>query len=465
MKVFGLTGAGNTGNGANVYLNGEHVAYWDNDFGNFSFWTYFISDLETRERIAIVIEEGDTLSFGVRSDNKTYYRFGALLTELAETAPATGVSLSAEGGTAEITEMGGSLQILSEVTPADASDKRVTWTLENNDINATINLAGIVKPWPREAGNGTVTVRGTIGKGETAVSSTIDVTISGQVDIPVDSIYVKSWNDSITTNGGTLRMQAEVYPELAANKEVVWSVDDAGTGATIDSTGLLRGGANDNGNGTVIVMATAADGSGVSDTMKVHIINQATIFVESIEITYDGDFAEIQGDGDSLQLSATILPELVTDNSVTWSLDNNTIGATIDENGLLIASGEDDGNGIVTIVATANDGSGVSSTVQAIVSGQVSDATAISMQQLSSDVSVYPSMIKDQKLTVKIANENNFLQSITVMNSIGALTEQYNFEGQNASHTTVELKGQSGLYFIRINTTDGSITKRVLLMK
>lgn len=461
MKIYGISGWGHQNKGANLYLNGELVAYFDNDYGNNNFWVPLLADLETREPVAIVVEEGDTLSFKKRSDGLTYFRFRGLLAVFEDTDPATGISLSAEGGTAEISEINGSLRILADVSPADASDIRVSWTLENNDINATINPGGLVQAYPRDAGNGTVTVRGTVGSGETEVTSTIEVSISGQYDISVDSIYVTSWNDSITENGGTLRLQAEVYPDEAANKEVVWSVDDAGTGATIDETGLLTASALDSGNGTVIVMATAADGSGVSDTMEVHIVNQETVFVESITITYDGEFAEILENGGSLQLLAEVAPDIASDNTVTWSLENNDIGATIDENGLVTASGKTDGNGVVTAKAAANDGSGVFATVDVIIANQSN--VSVPQIELSRALSVYPNPTNgNQDLKIEISDNVAFIKAISIFDITGRkISETHKFSG-TTSVAELSLNADKGIYLIKVDTNKGSVIQKVI---
>ena len=75
---------------------------------------------------------------------------------------------------------------------------------------------------------------------------------------------------TIMTSGGTLQMSADVTPTNASNKGVTWSVE-MGTGtATIGSTGLLTALTN----GTVTVIATAQDGSGVSGQVEIMILNQ-----------------------------------------------------------------------------------------------------------------------------------------------------------------------------------------------
>jgi hypothetical protein len=59
--------------------------------------------------------------------------------------------------------------------------------------------------------------------------------------------------------------------------------------------------------------------------------------------------------GETLQMLASIFPDTATDPSVTWSVTNGTGSATINSNGLLTGTAAGD----VCIIATANDGSGI----------------------------------------------------------------------------------------------------------
>jgi hypothetical protein len=77
-------------------------------------------------------------------------------------------------------------------------------------------------------------------------------------------------------------------------------------------------------------------------------------WVTSIAVTGTGNVTTV-ADGDTLQMLAAILPLNATDTSVTWSVVNGTGSATISVGGLLTATGA----GLVTVIATANDASGV----------------------------------------------------------------------------------------------------------
>jgi len=77
-------------------------------------------------------------------------------------------------------------------------------------------------------------------------------------------------------------------------------------------------------------------------------------WVTSIVVTGTGNVTTV-ADGDTLQMLAAILPLNATDSTVTWSVVNGTGTATISVGGLLTATSA----GQVTVIATANDASGV----------------------------------------------------------------------------------------------------------
>lgn len=95
-----------------------------------------------------------------------------------------------------------------------------------------------------------------------------------------------------------------------------------------------------------------------------------TKLVESISVsTLSGkDFIDTKGG--SLQFEAMVLPEDATNKNVEWTLENNIANASISLDGVLTASGLSNGNGSVTVVATALDGSEVSASMDINISNQ-----------------------------------------------------------------------------------------------
>ncbi|RTE08360.1 S-layer homology domain-containing protein [Paenibacillus whitsoniae] len=187
---------------------------------------------------------------------------------------------------------------------------------------------------------------------------------------PVSSVSVASAGGltEITAKGGTLQMAADVQPSTAANKTVFWSVYNPDgavlTRATINASGLLVA----QGNGSIQVVATAADGSAAQGSMALQISGQTS--VSAIAVAGTGGRDAIQTKSGTLQMVADVAPSDAAIRTVTWSVYNpdgtETDRASIDVNGVLTALK----NGQVKVVATADDGSGVKGEAVIAISGQ-----------------------------------------------------------------------------------------------
>ena len=147
--------------------------------------------------------------------------------------------------------------------------------------------------------------------------------------------------------GETATLTATVKPNNADNKAVTWSIQSGSSYATISSGGVLTAKAA----GTVVVKATAKDGSGVSAT---YTITVKPILVSSITISGDKEVKV----GGKITLSATVKPDNAGNKAVTWSISSGSSYASISADGVLTAKAA----GTVTVKATAKDGSGVSAT-------------------------------------------------------------------------------------------------------
>ncbi|MEK4350733.1 discoidin domain-containing protein [Paenibacillus sp. FSL R5-0475] len=288
-----------------------------------------------------------------------------------------------------ITTKNGTLQLGATVLPTHAN-KSVTWAVYEEDgttatDKANIDLSGLLTA----VKDGTVKVVATATDGS-GVHDKMDITISGQTDIidpGTDPVNVEKINitssgnvSTITSKNGTLQLGATVLPANATNKSVTWAVYgvDGITEtdiATIDVSGLLTAVKD----GTVKVVATAVDGSGVQGDMVITISGQTdiidpgteTVYVGTIDITSVGNVSTITAKNGSLQLGAIVLPDNATNKSVTWAVfeaDSRTATdkATIDVHGLLTAAKD----GIVKVVVTANDGSGVIGEKSITITGQ-----------------------------------------------------------------------------------------------
>jgi uncharacterized protein YjdB len=193
-----------------------------------------------------------------------------------QTVSVTSISVTGAGGTNTITTNKGTLQVVSSVSPSDAANKTVKWSIANVTGRATISATGIVSA----IGNGTVMVTATATDGS-GVYGTFLINISNQV-IPVASIVLTGVGGAvtITSYNGTLQLIAAVSPSDATNKTLTWSISNGTDQATISSSGLITAVSN----GTVTAKASATDGSGVYGTLFIAITNQANPVSKSYKV-------------------------------------------------------------------------------------------------------------------------------------------------------------------------------------
>ena len=218
--------------------------------------------------------------------------------------------------------------------------------------------------------------------------------------------------------GNTLQVNANVLPANATNKLVNWSIQNGTGQATISTSGLVTAVTM----GTVLVKATAKDGSGISGTLPVTITNQV-VAVESI-VVYTSNFQNsITVKGGSLQLFVNILPANASDKSVKWSLLNEGMTAgTINSSGLLTAKA----NGQVTVKATATDGSGVSGILDISIENQNTITNTDNMDIRKDPVLILMDL---SRILIQLKYKDMFSQ-IFVYNMTGILVLHNNLSGE-----------------------------------
>jgi uncharacterized protein YjdB len=171
------------------------------------------------------------------------------------------------------------------VTPSGATDQTVTWTSSNNNVvtvdqNGNINAVG--------AGSATITCTANDGSG---INATCAVTVNGQsstgsgntggtsntggnsgitnlTNVKVAGITIGG-NSSIGTKGGTLILTLNITPSNATNKNVTWTSSNPSV-ATVNAQGVVTAVAN----GTSDIIATAADGSGITVNKLITVTGQ-----------------------------------------------------------------------------------------------------------------------------------------------------------------------------------------------
>lgn len=272
--------------------------------------------------------------------------------------PLNSLQIQGVGGINTIAIDDATLQMQAIIAPLNATVQSYTWTSDNPTV-ATIDANGLITAYV----DGNTLIRA-VSQDGTNLFDTARIYVSNQI-VAVGSIAVSAQSGSLSINslGGGLQMQAAVLPTFATNQNIIWSVDNEML-ATIDNNGLLTARRN----GTVVVVATAIDGSRVSSSQEV-VISGQPLLIQSIVLQGGVSISSPFG---QLQFTAIIEPTNPNNANIIWSVSNNDI-AGISTNGLLQAYK----NGQVTVRAQAADGGGAVATMVVNITNQLVAATAI----------------------------------------------------------------------------------------
>ncbi|MGI6585283.1 MAG: beta strand repeat-containing protein [Lutisporaceae bacterium] len=182
-----------------------------------------IIDGGTVENTLDYIELGTDAGIAVNNRGTGYVRIN--------NGTVSAISVTGTGSAITIEEDNGALQMLAAVTPQNASNKAVTWSVTNEDGSATdkaiISSSGLLTA----VKNGTVKVTAT-SVGTPAVSGTLEITISNQVDPIATATAIADLDVAVGTEltAAGLPTTAEVTLTGGSkiNVDVTW---DAGTPA------------------------------------------------------------------------------------------------------------------------------------------------------------------------------------------------------------------------------------------
>ncbi|MDX1269148.1 MAG: Ig-like domain-containing protein, partial [Oceanisphaera sp.] len=255
------------------------------------------------------------------------------------------VQIHSPGGVSELMS-GESLQLTVTVLPVNATQPAVSWSVNNVSGTASISPGGLLT-----GGNPGLVELIALATDASGEGDTLNMTIT-QPTIPVSSISISTAGGVTEIEGGTqLPCTATVLPADATNPAVAWSVIN-GTGTAVISTNGLLTAINA---GTVDVVATALDGSGISQSLTINI-STSVVLVSSVAISSADGVRAIE-EGETLQFFAEVSPANATNPAVTWSVNPGTGTASITQDGLLTAASE----GSVLVRAMSQDGSGAGS--------------------------------------------------------------------------------------------------------
>lgn len=329
--------------------------------------------------------------------------------------------------------VGDKLKMNAQIIPGNATATNVSWSVLQPGL-ANIDTSGNLTA--TAAGNVTVKAN---AKDASGISGSYHIVISNRL---ADSVQVTSaGNKNVMYVGETLQMNASVMPLNTTNPACIWSIAPTGL-AQISTGGLVTAIIK----GKVVVKAATTDGSGVSDTMSISILNR---LVQSITISAAGNEDSLQI-GKTLQMSAQVLPQDATNTAFTWSTSPDSI-ATIDANGLLTAIAP----GQVTIKASAKDESGTVGTLNKIITGLRS---AVEQGYNDQKAGIYPNPVFNE---LKIHYESGF-NSIAIFDMEGKLMVEKKYN-EDVKSDALQLNLAKGVYILKLRNAQAVYQSKIIV--
>ncbi|NLY42857.1 MAG: hypothetical protein GX066_02575 [Clostridiaceae bacterium] len=172
--------------------------------------------------------------------------------------PATGVFLDKKSATIMVGE---TLKLTATVEPANATNKKVIWS-SNNEHIASVDENGVVTA--KEEGTAIITVKTEDG----GFTDTCNIMVVRPV-VPVTGVSLDKKSGTIKV-GETLTLTAIVEPANATNKKVTWSSDNEEV-ATVNGNGVVTARKE----GTAVITVTTEDG-GFTDTCTITVVKGGT---------------------------------------------------------------------------------------------------------------------------------------------------------------------------------------------
>lgn len=169
--------------------------------------------------------------------------------------------------------------------------------------------------------------------------------------------------------------------------------------------------------------------------------------VTSITLSSPKDSIKIN---ESIQLTASVSPNDAANKDVKWSIVSGADKATISETGMLqgIAAGN------VTVKAVAEDGSGVSATIDVVVKNEVGVAKVNYLSQ------IYPNPVANQ-LTIRGTSNLSYVEVFEITGK--KIRSVYNI---NNSQAQIDFNGlPAGLYLIKIQYQNGAADMQKIYKK
>lgn len=229
------------------------------------------------------------------------------------------------------------------VLPENATNRSVSWSSSNPAV-AVVDKYGVIDAVGR--GKAIITV---VSRDGTNKEATCEVTVNGEgvnEEVKVSRIRLNAPSKKVAA-GKKVKLTAVITPSNASNKALIWRSGDAKI-ATVDNNGNVAINKKAGGR-SVVITATAADGSGVKGTYQITAMKGV---VKKVAVSG----AKSVKAGKSIKLKAKVTATKKANKGVKWTSSNKKY-ATVNSSGKVKTYKSGKGKK-VKITAKATDGSG-----------------------------------------------------------------------------------------------------------
>lgn len=214
------------------------------------------------------------------------------------------------------------------ITPTDADDKSLLWTSSDASI-VTVSQTGEIHGLQS-------------GTAKIIVSAVADESIKDSCIVtvfqPVSSVKINSSSAQLNV-GETLLLRADINPNDADNKKVIWTSSDESI-IKVDCEGNVS--AIQSGDARII--ATSEDNKDANDYCIIKVLQPLN------GITLDKSSITMSSLGQTEQLNVNYVPENASNKEIKWTSSNESV--CLVSNGTIVAVGY----GTSVIIATSSDG-------------------------------------------------------------------------------------------------------------
>lgn len=307
---------------------------------------------------------------------------------------------------------GESFKLTPVFTPAEPSNKNMTWTSSNAKV-AKVSSAGKVTG----VSGGVAIITGTTEDGGYTVICTVTVT---------EKVTKVSLNHTSyrLVKGKTVRLKATVTSNTATNPKVKWSSSNKKI-ASVTSAGRVKGEKV----GTCVIKATATDGTKKIARCKIRVIQRIT----SLQI--NKTYAKVM-QGNTLTLKTKIAPARASIKRLSWSSSDESV-ATVTSKGKVTGITP----GSCNVTAKTTDGSNIKVTCAVTVYEEVPSQ---SISITASDIIMVVGKTQSAGVTVNPTNTTDKIRYSSDRTSVATVSSKGKIKAIRPGTATITVSTSSG---------------------